>query len=285
MTLRSLFKKVLRPFRPGIEAARRSVLGLPAVGQVDFGDLRRLAPISRKFGVDRGLPIDRFYVERFLDAHADDIRGHVLEIGEDTYTRRFGGARVMASDVLHVSADNPAATIVADLADAPQIPDDRFDAIILTQTLQLIFDPPAAIRTLHRILKPGGTLLVTVPGITPVATRQRLGADLALVIHRKFDPAPDWRSVRACALPLCDPRQRAGRGGISGRSRRRGPARGGTDDRRSRLPGHHHGAGAQVGDRSIGRGRCPVGDAEGRGAREWRSGACGRGVAGRAHMH
>ena len=69
--LRSLLKSVLRPFRPGIEVARRGVLGLPAVGAVDFGDLRRTAPISRKFGVDRGLPVDRYYIERFLEAEAD----------------------------------------------------------------------------------------------------------------------------------------------------------------------------------------------------------------------
>lgn len=198
MMLRGLWKSLLRPFRPGIEAARRGVLGLPAVGQVDFGDLRRLAPISRKFGVDRGLPVDRFYVERFLDTQRDAIRGQVLEIGEDTYTRRFGGSRVTASDVLHVSADNPAATIVADLADAPQIPDARFDAIILTQTLQLIFDPPAAIRTLHRILKPGGTLLVTVPGISPVATDSVWGPtwhwsftenSIRRLVGARFEPA------------------------------------------------------------------------------------------------
>jgi len=173
--LRSLIKSVLRPFRPGIEAARRGVLGLPAVGAVDFGALRRTAPISRKFGVDRGLPIDRFYIERFLAAEADSIRGQVLEIGEDTYTRRFGGQRVTGHDVLHVTDGNPAATIVADLAEAPQIPDGRFDSIVLTQTLQLIFDPPAALRTLHRILKPGGALLVTVPGISPVATQSAWG--------------------------------------------------------------------------------------------------------------
>ena len=41
--------------------------------------------------------------------------------------------------------------------------------------MQLIFDPPAALRTLHRILKPGGALLVTVPGISPVATRSVWG--------------------------------------------------------------------------------------------------------------
>ena len=104
------------------------MLGLPAVGAVDFGDLRRTAPISRKFGVDRGLPVDRFYIERFLEAEADSIRGQVLEIGEDTYTRRFGGQRVTGNDVLHVTGDNPAATIVADLADAPQVPDGRFDS-------------------------------------------------------------------------------------------------------------------------------------------------------------
>jgi SAM-dependent methyltransferase len=173
--LRRLIKSILRPIRPGIETARRSVLGLPEVGAVDFGDLRRTAPISRKFGVDRGLPVDRFYVERFLDVHAHEIRGQVLEIGEDTYTRRFGGARVTGNDVLHVMAGNPVATIVADLAAAPQIPDERFDAIILTQTLQLIFDPPAALRTLHRVLKPGGTLLLTVPGISPVATKSPWG--------------------------------------------------------------------------------------------------------------
>jgi SAM-dependent methyltransferase len=38
--------------------------------------------------------------------------------------------------------------------------------VILTQTLQLIYDVPAALRTLHRVLKPGGVLLATVPGIT-----------------------------------------------------------------------------------------------------------------------
>lgn len=173
--LRSLLKSLLRPFRPGIEVARRELLGLPAVGAVQFGDLRRTAPISRKFGVDRGLPVDRFYIERFLLAEAHSIRGQVLEIGEDTYTRQFGGQRVTGSDVLHITADNPLATIVADLADAPQIADERFDSIVLTQTLQLIFDPPAALRTLYRILKPGGVLLVTVPGISPVATRSVWG--------------------------------------------------------------------------------------------------------------
>jgi hypothetical protein len=36
-----------------------------------------LEPISRAFGYDRGTPIDRYYLDRFLDEHNGDIRGRV----------------------------------------------------------------------------------------------------------------------------------------------------------------------------------------------------------------
>jgi SAM-dependent methyltransferase len=123
-------------------------------------------PISRSFGFDRGRPIDRYYIENFLARHAEDIQGRVLEIMDDSYTRQYGGRRVEISDVLDVAEDNPQATIVADLARADHVPSDAFDCIIFTQTLQLIYDAQAAIRTLHRILKPGGVLLATFPGIS-----------------------------------------------------------------------------------------------------------------------
>ena len=129
--------------------------------------LRRLAPISRQWGFDRGRPVDRYYIEAFLDRHAADIRGRVLEVGDDAYTRRFGGERVVRRDVLHVSGDATTATIIADLADAPHVESDAFDCIILTQTLHLVYDVHAAMRTLYRILRSEGVLLLTVPGITP----------------------------------------------------------------------------------------------------------------------
>jgi SAM-dependent methyltransferase len=162
---------VLKPAK----ALVRWLQGQPPLSSVDFGGLQRLEPFSRAFGTDRGLAIDRFYIERFLAARRADIRGRVLEIGEDTYTRRFGGDQVTRSDVLHVHDRNRQATIVGDLADAPHIPDDSFDCIILTQTLQLVFDLQSAMRTLHRILAPGGVLLVTVPGISQVAVHSEWG--------------------------------------------------------------------------------------------------------------
>ena len=69
-----------------------------------LGRTAPLAPVSRSYGFDRGLPIDRHYIEDFLRRHgswpgyaAGDIRGAVMEVGDDAYTQRFGGDRVDAS--------------------------------------------------------------------------------------------------------------------------------------------------------------------------------------------
>jgi glycosyltransferase involved in cell wall biosynthesis len=138
------------------------------LGRVRFGDLHRLTPISRHFGFDRGLPVDRYYIERFLARHASEIVGRVLEVGDDAYTRRFGAGRVTQSDVLHVRAGNPRATFVGDLTDASTLPEDAFDCIVLTQTLHLIYDVRLAIERLRRSLAPGGIVLVTAPGISQI---------------------------------------------------------------------------------------------------------------------
>ncbi len=165
---RAAHLSVLAPVRAFMQAERQGDV-VPPAGEVRFGDLRRLAPISDRWGFDRGLPIDRHYIEQFLRRESTAVKGVVLEIGDNTYTRRFGGTRVAVSDVLHVTPGAPQATIIGDLTQADHIPSDRFDCIILTQTLQLIYDTTSAIRTLFRILKPGGVVLATVPGITPIS--------------------------------------------------------------------------------------------------------------------
>ncbi len=139
----------------------------PPVGSVELNDLRRLRPVSRVWGADRGTPVDRYYIERFLSSHSGDIRGRVLEIGDDTYTKRFGSA-VERSDVLYHSEGNDKATIVLDLTKGTAGEENLFDCVICTQTLQQIFDAPAALETLVRLMKPGGTLLLTLPGISQI---------------------------------------------------------------------------------------------------------------------
>lgn len=127
-----------------------------------------LTPLCREYGYSRGTPIDRYYIDRFLAEHCEDIRGRVLEIGDDSYSRRFGGNRITKQDVLHVEAGHLQATITGDLADPGVLPRAAFDCIILTQTLHLIFDMAAAVDQIHAALRPGGVALITVPGISPI---------------------------------------------------------------------------------------------------------------------
>jgi glycosyltransferase involved in cell wall biosynthesis/SAM-dependent methyltransferase len=192
--VRALVAAALEPYRPGVGRARRqltsragaTVRGLVptevrrlvrragrkarSLAPVRWGSLRRVTPLSRQFGFDRGLPVDRYYVEDFLGRNAHSIVGRVLEVGDSTYTRRFGASSVDQVDVLNIDAGHPETTIVADLARGEQIPSDTFDCLVITQTLHLLYDLPAAVRTLHRVLKPGGTVLATIPGISPLST-------------------------------------------------------------------------------------------------------------------
>ncbi|MBW4663197.1 MAG: glycosyltransferase [Chroococcus sp. CMT-3BRIN-NPC107] len=170
-TLKSIVKQILpAAFQNKLRAQWQGSQYCPPPGEVQFGNLRRTTPISRNFGYDRGSPVDRYYIERFLTLQAAHIQGRVLEVGDRHYTLKFGGDRVTHSDVLHITDDNPQATIVADLAANPtSIPSDAFDCIVLTQTMQMIYDVRAAVQTVYRILKPGGVALVTLPGVSYVS--------------------------------------------------------------------------------------------------------------------
>ena len=169
-TLKLLVRRLLpESVRRRVWALRRALGTRPPVGFVRFGDLRKTAPISQVFGLNRGRPVDRYFIERFLESNESDIRGRVLEVADDTYSRRFGGARVQRSDVLHAVPGNLAATIVGDLATGEGIPRSTFDCVILTQTLHCIYDIAGAVKTVQLALKPGGVVLGTLPGISQIS--------------------------------------------------------------------------------------------------------------------
>ena len=153
----------------------------PPLRKVNFGELRRLTPLSPEWGFDRGFPVHRYYLEQFLSGQVADIRGHTLETEDGSYTHQFGKARVTKSDVLDLNQGNPYATVIKDLTCPDQFPADTYDCILITQTLQLIYDLPAAVKTLYRILKPGGVVLATMPGLT-----------------RNGRAKPDQSAVRTC---------------------------------------------------------------------------------------
>jgi glycosyltransferase involved in cell wall biosynthesis/peptidoglycan/xylan/chitin deacetylase (PgdA/CDA1 family)/SAM-dependent methyltransferase len=156
----------LETLRVEIDAAQTQ-LARRGLAPLDWNDLRRTTPLSPFWGVERGGPVDRVYIERFLAAHRADIRGRVLEVKDDGYARALGSS-LEAVDILDVDPTNARATVVADLSRAEQMPVGRYDCIVLTQTLHIIYELKSAIANAVRALKPGGVLLCTVPVVSRV---------------------------------------------------------------------------------------------------------------------
>ena len=152
----------------------------------------RTSPLSRNWGYERGGPLDRVYIEQFVREHAADIRGVVLEVQEADYTRRFGGSAVERSDVVDLAESNAGATVITDLRAAANISDATYDCVILTQTLHVIAPMHEAVAECHRILKPGGVLLVTLPCLSRVCLEYGRDGDF-------------WRVTPAGARQLFEP--------------------------------------------------------------------------------
>jgi SAM-dependent methyltransferase len=151
-----------------------------------LGTARRTTPLSDVWGIDRGTPVDRVYVESFLERHRSDIRGRVLEVGDPRYTDRYGTG-VTAHDVLDVDPGNPQATLVADLARPDAFEEGAYDCFVLAQTLQYVFDIRAAVRSAHRLLRPGGVLLVTVPCVSRIARSAGVAGDFWRFTHASVE--------------------------------------------------------------------------------------------------
>ena len=148
---------------------------------VRWGSLRRFRPLGTDWGTSRGTPIDRYYIERFIDGNRAGIGGRVLEVKEDLYASRYGDA-VTAVDILDVDPTNDRVTILADLGARGALPPNRFDCVIVTQTLQFVGDLDIAVTNLWSSLTPGGTMLLSVPCIS------RLERTLADVERWRFLP-------------------------------------------------------------------------------------------------
>jgi SAM-dependent methyltransferase len=155
------------------KVTRRTMLAFDRV--TNWSQLRKVQPHRRDFGLGRGKSIDEFYIKNFLAAYKEDIRGRVAEIGWDDYTKLFGGEQVERVDILDINERNEKRTITIDLTQTARASDKVFDCIICTQTLFEIYDYASTVRSLHKMLKPDGVVLVTVPGISQSVRGRALG--------------------------------------------------------------------------------------------------------------
>lgn len=128
-------------------------------------------PISRQFGTERGTPVDRYYIERFLEEHRQMVRGDVLEIEDSAYSLRYGEERIQKTIVMDVGREGGDITFRGNLETGEGIKDGIADCFILTQTLMYIFDLKSAAHHIARLLKRGGCALITCSGISQNSKR------------------------------------------------------------------------------------------------------------------
>ncbi|MEX2581003.1 MAG: methyltransferase domain-containing protein [Verrucomicrobiales bacterium] len=119
-------------------------------------------PLSTDGGLERGTPLRRHFVDAFMEKHSEDIRGVVLAIQNRHYADSLGQG-VERADVLDLDASSAHAGFVTDLASADGMPSNSYDCFIINETLQFVFDLDGALAHAHRILRPGGVLLATMP--------------------------------------------------------------------------------------------------------------------------
>ena len=134
-------------------------------GAVDFGDLRRFTPFCTNWGNTRGSVIDRYLIDPFIALSVRGTSGRYLECGGIRYRNLVGDDQVTSYDVLDIRENTPGLTIQADLHDLSCLGEGSFDVIICTQVLQYVASPGRCVEELHRVLRAGGVLLLSVPFI------------------------------------------------------------------------------------------------------------------------
>ena len=115
-----------------------------------------LSALSGCYGYDCGIPADRPYIDAFLAARQAAVRGDGAEVKDSTYLTRYGAHRLASITIIDIAPGNAAAALRADLAAPGSLPA-AFDVIILTQVLQLLADPAAALDNCAPRARPGGT--------------------------------------------------------------------------------------------------------------------------------
>ena len=133
----------------------------------------RATPLSRYFGFDRGTPVDRYYIEKFLYNNRQYVKGRILEVAQDWYSSHYAGLNETTTEkptveTLHIDGTEDEVTIIGDLTKPETLPENRYDCFVCTQTYNFIFDVPKALEGSYHLLKDGGVLLATVAGISQI---------------------------------------------------------------------------------------------------------------------
>ena len=126
-------------------------------------------PISQIFGLDRGTPVDRYYMDLFLKENAYIIKGKSGEFGDTHYLTK--ASKEVTETICFNGEKDERNSVHLDLTDSDIDPniEGSFDTIICTNVLNFIFDIHTASKNLMRLLKPGGQAIITTAGVSAVS--------------------------------------------------------------------------------------------------------------------
>jgi len=132
--------------------------------------LRSVSPQLRAFTEE--LSLERRSILAFAAECAGSLGAgaRVLDAGagEAPYRELFGHCDYVTTDWTEsVHSGAHGADVIASL-DALPLDDASFDAVVCTQVLEHVFEPARVLAELHRVLRPGGRLWMTVPLTWPL---------------------------------------------------------------------------------------------------------------------
>lgn len=132
--------------------------------------LASVSPELRAF--TEALSLERRSILEFVTDCARELEpgARVLDAGagDAPYRELFGHCEYLTTDwtdSVHAGARH--ADVIASLDDLP-VADASFDAVLCTQVLEHVDDSAAVLGQLHRVLRPGGRLWLTVPLTWPL---------------------------------------------------------------------------------------------------------------------
>lgn len=204
-------------FRGLCTTLREHGLLVPAVGEIDWGQLRRLTPICPDFGISRGTPIDRHYLNQFIAEIRDLVQGDTVEIGgNDGNKDVYGFTRTSGYRGLDIT-EAPGVSLVGDAADPGIIPANSLDSVIAFNVLEHTARPWQVVDNMRHWLRKGGRAYCMVPSAQrlhgapedywrplPAALREMFGAWSEQTVYQYGNPLSVVASLMGVAAEELD---------------------------------------------------------------------------------